>query len=130
MNLDINKLQETLSSMCSEVKIRSKNVKLFSIETPFYFDDGDSYQIYIKEMPGGIIRLTDMGHTIMRLSYENDIDKFRKVTSSRIFKQIKSETLINEENGEFYIDTSIENLGINIFRLVQALTKINDKNFW
>lgn len=130
MNLDVTKLQKTLCSlMCAEVKIRAKNSKLLEIETPFFFADGDPYQIYIKEMPGGVIRLTDMGHTMMHLSYENDIEKFREGTRGNIFNQIKSETFVEEENGEFFIDTPIDSLGFNIFRLGQALTKINDLTF-
>jgi hypothetical protein len=115
--------------MCAEVKIRTKNSKLLAIDTPFFFADGDPYQIYIKEMPGGVIRLTDMGHTMMHLSYENDIDKFREGTRGNIFNQIKAETFIEEDNGEFFIDTPLDNLGFNIFRLGQALTKINDLTF-
>ncbi|MHB8261285.1 MAG: DUF1828 domain-containing protein [Bacteroidia bacterium] len=130
MNLDINKLQKTLCSlMCAEVKIRTKNSKLLAIETPFFFADGDPYQIYIKEMAGGVIRLTDMGHTMMHLSYDNDIDKFREGTRGSLFNQIKAETFIEEDNGEFFIDTPLDNLGYNIFRLGQALTKINDLTF-
>lgn len=130
MNIDIDKLQETLCSlMCAEVKIRPKNGELFAIETPFFFADGDPYQIYIKEMPGGVMRLTDMGHTMMHLSYDNDIDKLREGTRGKIFDQIKAETLIEEEDGEFYVDTPLENLGANIFRIGQALTKINDLTF-
>lgn len=130
MNLDIKLIEEKLCSlMCAEVNIRPKNGKLALIETPFFFSDGDPYQIYIKEMPGGIIRLTDMGHTMMHLSYENDIEKFREGTRGKLFDQIKAETLISEDNGEFYIDTPIANLGFNIFRLGQALTKINDLTF-
>lgn len=130
MNLDINKLQESLCSlMCAEVKVRKKSEHLLVVETPFYFADGDPYQIYIKEMPGAVIRLTDMGHTMMHLSYDNDIGKFREGTRGKIFEQIKAETFIDEENGEFYIDTPFENLGFNIFRLAQALTKINDLSF-
>ncbi len=130
MNLDIKRLQETLCSLlCAEVTIRNKNEKLLVVETPFYFADGDPYQIYIKEMPGGIIRLTDMGHTMMHLSYDNDIEKFREGTRGKIFEQIKAETQVEEDNGEFYIETLYENLGVNIFRLGQALTKINDLTF-
>ncbi len=130
MNLDINKLQETLCSLlCTEVKIQPKNGKLLSITTPFFFADGDPYQIYIKEMPGGVIRLTDMGHTMMHLSYDNDIDKFREGTRGKLFDQIKAETFVEEENGEFFIETPLSNLGFNIFRLGQALTKINDLSF-
>lgn len=130
MNLDLNKLQKTLCSlMCAEVKIRPQSSNLLAVDTPFFFSDGDPYQIYIKEMPGGIIRLTDMGHTMLHLSYENDIDKFREGTRGIIFHQIKSETFVEEDSGEFYIDTSLDNLGFNIFRLGQALTKITDLTF-
>lgn len=130
MTLDIQIIQDRLCSlMCAEVSIRPKNEKLALIETPFFFADGDPYQIYIKEMPGGVIRLTDMGHTMMHLSYENDIDKFREGTRGKLFDQIKAETLVSEDNGEFYIDTPLENLGFNIFRLGQALTKITDLTF-
>ncbi len=130
MNLDINKLQQSLCSlMCAEVNVREKNGKLLAIETPFFFADGDPYQIYIKELPGGILRLTDMGHTLMHLSYENDIDKFREGTRGKLFDQIKAETLIEEEDGAFFIDTPSDSLGMNIFRFSQALTKINDLTF-
>jgi len=130
MNLDIKKLQENLfTHLCAEVKIKPKNGSLYLIETPFYFPDGDPYQIYIKEMPGGVIRLTDMGHTLMHLSYENDIDKFKEGTRGKLFDQIMAETSIETDNGELFIDTPMVHLGNNLFRLGQALTKINDLTF-
>lgn len=130
MNLNINKIQERLCSlMCAEVQVRQKNKELIMVETPFFFSDGDPYQIYIKERPGGIIRLTDMGHTLMHLSYENEINKFREGTRGKLFQQILSESFIEESEGEFYIDGEIKNLSLNIFRLGQALTKINDLTF-
>lgn len=130
MNLDIEKLRNSLCElMCAEVNIIARKRNLLLLETPFAFSDGDPYQLYIKELPGGILRLTDMGHTLMHLSYENDLDKFRDGTRGKLFEQIKSETHIEENNGEFFIDTPIANLGFNIFRLGQALTKINDLTF-
>lgn len=130
MNLDIERLQATLCSlMCAQVNLHKKNERLLAIETPFFFPDGDPYQIYIKEMPNGILRLSDMGHTMLHLSYDNDISKFREGTRGKLFEQIKAETFLEEDNGEFYIETQIDNLGFNIFRLGQALTKINDLTF-
>lgn len=130
MNLNIKQLQDTLCTlMCANIKIKQKNENLMFVETPFYFTDGDPYQIYIKEMPGGIIRLTDMGHTLMHLSYENDIDKFKEGSRGKLFEQIQSESFIEEDNGELFIQTSIEDLCVNIFRLGQSLTKIIDLTF-
>ncbi len=130
MHFNIEQLQKNLCNlMCSEIRIVSKNEKLLRVETPFYFADGDPYQIYIKEMPGGILRLTDMGHTMMHLSYENDVDKFRQGTRGILFSQILLETFVNEESGEFFVDSTADNLAISIFKLGQALTKINDLTF-
>ncbi|HCN84036.1 MAG TPA: hypothetical protein DIT07_10520, partial [Sphingobacteriaceae bacterium] len=112
-----------------QVNLHQKNGSLLAIETPFFFPDGDPYQIYIKEMPNGILRLSDMGHTMLHLSYDNDVSKFREGTRGKLFEQIKAETFLEEDNGEFYIETQIDNLGFNIFRLGQALTKINDLTF-
>lgn len=130
MNLDIALLQNTLCQLlCAEVKIHRRSEKLLFVETPFTFSDGDPYQIYIKELPGGNLRLSDMGHTLLHLSYENDTGKFREGTRGKIFDQIKSELSIDEENGEFYIDTQLSNLGSGIFQLGQALIKISDLTF-
>lgn len=130
MSIDKQILQDTLCSlMCANVRVHPKSDTLLMIETPFFFSDGDPYQIYVREMPGGVIRLTDMGHTLMHLSYENDTNKFRDGTRGKMFEQIKAECTVEETDGEFYIDAPLENLGTNIFRLGQALTKINDLTF-
>jgi hypothetical protein len=130
MNLDINKIQDNLCQMlCAEIRLDKKSENLIRVETPFFFPDGDPYQIYIKELPGGNIRLSDMGHTFMHLSYENETNKFREGTRGNIFNQILSETFVSEQNGEFFIETNVEGLVFNIFRFGQAITKINDLTF-
>lgn len=115
--------------MCADIQIRQKNGNLLAVDTPFCFPDGDPYQIYIKEMPGGILRLSDMGHTLMHLSYDNEIDKFREGTRGSLLSQIKAETSVEENDGEFYIETELANLGSTVFRLGQAITKIYDLTF-
>ncbi len=130
INLDLHKLQQALCNMlCADISISQKNASLLAIQTPFYFPDGDPYQLFIKEMPGGVLRLSDMGHTLMHLSYENDVDKFREGTRGNLFNQIKAETFVEENDGELYIDTPVENLAFNIFRLSQAITRITDLTF-
>jgi hypothetical protein len=130
MNLDIQKIESILcTNLCAEVRVRKKSESLLQIETPFFFSDGDPYQIYIQERPGGLIRLSDMGHTLMHLSYDNDIDKFRAGTRGKILELIKAETQLDEEDGAFFIEAPIDKLGLSIFRLGQGLTKINDLTF-
>jgi hypothetical protein len=130
MNINLTQLQEKLCTlMCTDVKLRLQNDELLAVDTPFYFADGDPYQMYIKERPGGVLRLSDMGHTLMHLSYENNIDKFREGTRGKLFDQILAEHGVQEEQGEFYVDTPSENLSSSIFRLAQALTQVNDLTF-
>ena len=130
MNINKKVLQNKLCSlMCANITLHQVNDNLLLVETPFYFSDGDPYQIYIKEQPGGILRLSDMGHTLMHLSYENDVNKFREGTRGKIFDQIKAEFFIEENNGEFFIDGLLDDLGLNIFRIGQAITKISDLTF-
>lgn len=130
MKLDVNKIKDNLGKMFDgEIKLLQRNANLITVETPFNFSDGDPYQIYIRETPDGKLKLTDMGHTLMHLSYDNEIDKFRAGTRGNLFDQILSEFFITEENGEFYIITSEEKIITNLFRLGQAMTKISDLTF-
>lgn len=127
MNADLIKLQESLcKAMCSEVRVVPKNKDLAIIRTPFTFPDGDPYQVYLKELPGGLLRVSDMGHTLTHLSYENDTDKFRKGTRGKLFDQIMAEGKITEDDGEFYVDAAPDCLAPAIFRLSHALIKLND----
>jgi len=130
MNIDVDILQKTLcDAMCGEVRVREKTPEILAVDTPFTFPDGDQYQLYIKVLPGGILRLTDMGHTLMHLSYEHDIDRFREGTRSMLFDKIKSETSVDEREGALCIDSSPDHLAIDIFRLGQAITSISDLGF-
>ncbi len=130
MNVNIDILRSNLcKAFCAEIQVSPKNEHLIRIEAPFYFPDGDSYQMYLREMPTGELRLTDAGHTLMHLSYENDIDNFRKGNREILLNQIKLETGVSESGGEFYFDTTSDNLSVQIFKLGQALTKIYDLTF-
>ena len=130
MNIKIEDLQNTLcKTLCADIKLISKQENLLLVENPFYFPDGDPYQIYLAELPTGILRLSDMGHTMMHLSYENDIDKFRQGTRGELFDKILAEMDIFEKDGQMSIDCSPEDLARNILRFGQALTKIYDLTF-
>ncbi len=127
---DIERLQRKLcSDFCAEIKISRKNEHLIRVETPFHFPDGDHYQIYLKELGTGGYSITDAGHTLMHLSYENDIDIFRKGTRNILLHQIQLETGIKEDDGEFYLESTADDIHVNIFRFGQTLTKIHDLTF-
>lgn len=130
MSINVEELQNKLCSLlCADVRVIEREEGRMLVNTPFFFSDGDPYQLYIEELPSGIVRLTDSGHTLMHLSYENDIDKFREGTRGKIFEQILLEMAVNEQNGEIYLDITYKDLGSALFRLGQTLTKITDLTF-
>lgn len=130
MSMSTENFKELLcKAFCTEVNLYEKGDNLLFVETPFTFGDGDTYSIFLKQLSSGGVRITDCGHTMMHLSYENDIDKFREGTRGKIFEQILNEMELKEENGAFYMDTPTEQIGSAIFRFGQAVTKIHDLTF-
>jgi hypothetical protein len=130
MQMDLEKLQKDICSiLCADVQLVQRNGSLVMMQTPFSFADGDPYQIYLRELPSGQLRMSDKGHTLMHLSYENDIDKFREGTRGKIFEGILSELDLLESDGEFYLDFNPDQIGYALFRFGQAITKINDLTF-
>ena len=128
--MEVKKIQAMLSlALSNEIRVREKKSDLFALDTPFAFPDGDAYQLYIQKLPGEMLRITDMGHTLMHLSYENDIEKFREGTRGTRLRQIMAETFLKEDNGAFFIDSAPEHIAITLFRMGQALTKIHDLSF-
>jgi len=130
IQINLNALQDQLcKSFCTDIRIIPKSENLFRIETPFYFPDGDAYQIYLKVLESGGFRVTDLGHTFMHLSYENETELMRKGTRGNLLDQIKLETGLSEDDGEFYLESTAEDIHINVFKLGQAITKIYDLTF-
>src|SRR5437870_11326911 len=101
MSLDLQLLQERLcKSLCGEVKVRKTRRGLLQIVTPFTFPDGDTLQVYLEEVSAGGVRLTDFGHTLMHLSYENEIAKFREGYRGKLFDQVLTTGGLREEQGK------------------------------
>lgn len=128
--MNVDEIRKTVcSTLCADVKIVERSEGLLFVSTPLNFSDGDAYSIYLKSLPTGGLRITDMGGTLMHLSYENDVQKFREGTRGKVFNQILSEMNLSEDEGEFYIDTPTDKLGSSLFRFGQAITQLHDLTF-
>ncbi|MBW7865834.1 MAG: DUF1828 domain-containing protein [Candidatus Hydrogenedens sp.] len=130
MGIDITHTQDLLKShLCSQVRIVERRNGKLVLETPFSYPDGDRYPIFLHETATGGIRLSDGGHTFMHLSYENEMETFRRGTRERLLEQILGETGLRDEDGEFSLETSLDGLAEAVFRFGQGLTKIYDLVF-
>lgn len=126
----VEALQQVLcNALCANVSVREQRDGSLRLVTPFTFPDGDGFSMYLERLPSGGFKLTDKGITMMRLSYDHDVSKLREGTRARVFEQIVGEMGINDEGGEFTLETSVAGLSEGIFRLGQALTRIHDLSF-
>ena len=127
------KIDEKLlcNQLCVNVSVVTRPDKVVMLDTPFCYPDGDRYPIYLTETGTGGIRLGDRGHTLMHLSYENDIDKVFGGTRNLLMEQIIAQEQVgyDKEKGEFFVDASLEHLADAVFRLGQTLTRIYDLTF-
>jgi hypothetical protein len=130
MTLNIDLLQKKMCGiLCADVRISAIGENIYRVATPFSFSDGDAYQIYIREMPNGVLRMSDCGHTFMRLSYENDMSKMREGIRNKIINSILADGEIKEEDGEFFVDFIPDEMAQTLFRFGQTLTRVTDISF-
>lgn len=130
MSFDLQLLQEQLcKTLCGQVKIRATKQGFLQIVTPFAFPDGDRFQVYLKEEAAGEVKLTDFGHTFMHLSYENDLSKFREGSRGKLLDQVMATGGLKEDGGQLILNSSLDDLGANILRFGQSLTRIYDLTF-
>lgn len=128
--MDAQELQKMLcKALCAQASVTPVREGFWRVATPFNFPDGDAYTLYLQQVPSGGLRISDAGSTLMHLSYENDVDKLREGTRGRLMQQVLAESDLAEEDGEFYVDFAVEDLGRSIFKFGQALTRIHDLTF-
>jgi hypothetical protein len=120
---------ELCRSLCADVNVIPRDDGSLLIDTPFYFPDGDGFTMYLQRLGNGGFKITDKGATMMRLSYEQDVEKLREGTRSRILDQILGEMGVQDDRGEFSLEAPANRLGDSIFRFGQALTRIHDLSF-
>jgi hypothetical protein len=106
------------------VRFEEKRPGVFQLIAPFYHEDGDMLEIYLERVNGnGKIKISDHGMTIMRLSYEYDIDTPNK---KRIFEKILSENNLKETEGRIYLESDINILYPSIMQFVQVVGKVSN----
>lgn len=127
MSLDATALQEILSQQLREdVQVHRLADGELILDTPFRFPDGDSFAIHLAESGGGGLRLSDAGDTLMRISFEHDVDSCFEGSNGEVLERIINESEVEWEGGALTVRTSPEQLPEAIFRLGQAITRVYD----
>ncbi len=125
MTVDFNNLQSSIrKSLSDTVEVHQREDGIFMLDTSFAFPDGDHYPIYLREANSGNLELSDLGQTLMHISYENDVDALYRGRRATHREQIVSQCDVREKNGQFFVETTLDQIAEALFRLVQAITKI------
>ena len=109
--------------VCDEIRLIPEGLSRYVVSHPFTFDDGDHYIIVLKKI-GESWLLTDEGHTIMHLSYE-DLD-LKHGGYKEIIDNIVSAFGLDNRQGELILPVPETRFGDALFSFIQALVKLSD----
>ena len=91
--------------------------------------DGDEIAVWISQRLGGW-RLRDCGTTMMRLSYDMDVDLVAVGQRAKVLERILNEHQVKLEDGELTCDVEERGLGEALLRFGQASQRIGDIKLW
>ncbi|MDB5818131.1 MAG: hypothetical protein JWQ11_1771 [Rhizobacter sp.] len=129
LNVDATVLKEALcAAFCREVSVSDRGDKL-AISLPMTGRDGDHMTIYAAPTAGGW-RLSDMGATMMRLSYEHDLQKLLTGARERLLQSILREQGLEEDDGELFVEVPADGIARGLFVLGQGLSRVEDLGMW
>jgi hypothetical protein len=113
------------SSVCSSIELEELGINEHLVHTGFLFPDGDELHIVLKTTGSRWI-LTDEGHTLMWLSYE---DYNMTPVRSDLLMKILTSNSVKKEDGRIIIEFEPENAGRALYSIVQTIVQISDLRF-
>ncbi len=108
-------------SVCSSYSFENIGIGEYLVHTDMYYDDGDELHIVMKKTSAGIM-LTDEGHTLMWLSYEdfNFTD-----TRKRLLNKYIDQNNVKLDDGRIHVEAdSPEHVGPALSSLIQAILQV------
>lgn len=104
-------MDKTIELLQNQIS-RSINCRLVSgskiqVWLPVYYEDGDMIDIYVESVNNDLYRITDSGMTVMKLTYNYEINTDNK---KRILNQIVESNGLSLENGVLIKETPRDEL--------------------
>ncbi len=101
----------------------------YQLIAPIMHEDGDMIDIYLQDSPegGGKVRISDFGLTLMRLSYNFEVNT---QTRQRIFDSILINNGIENAEGNLYLDTTLDRLYESVLQFAGCAQKVCNMRYW
>lgn len=118
--LDLASLKQAFGN----IDFREKRIGVYKVLVPFFYEDGDMYDIFIEEIPErNTIRISDYGLTLMKLSYSFDIDTEHK---QEVLETIIMQNRAQFDNGLIYLDVLPHQFGVGVNQFAQVISKVTN----
>lgn len=126
MNIKI--LQKFISEgFYKNVVLKEKRPGLYQVFMPFYYPDGDMLEIFLKaDKDENSVIIQDMGLTLMRLSYNFNLDSKNK---RKVFNEILDNYQIEETDGNLQITAPVQSIFSYLMQFAQTVIKVSDLEF-
>ena len=115
--LDIGALKREFG----QIDFREKRPGLYKVLLPYFYEDGDMYDIFIEEV-GNKIRISDYGLTLMKLSYNFDFDTEHK---KEVLNNIIVQNRCKIDNGDIYLDVNAQQFTGGVYQFIQTISKVS-----
>lgn len=112
------------SQFNKHVRLSERRPGIFQVHAPLFHEDGDMLDIFVEPTGDDTLRVCDYGMTLMRLSYNFDLDTDNK---QRIFAELikKNNVEFDERDGNIYIEATPESLCPALLQLSQTIAKVS-----
>lgn len=96
---------------------------------PIFHEDGDMLDIYLQpsELGDEYVRVCDYGLALMRLSYTFELNSDTRL---EILNSILTNSGINEDNGNLYLDVEIGHLFEGVMQFAGCVQKVCNMRYW
>lgn len=111
-------------AICGSIEFRELGIGKSLVHTGYTYPDGDEFRIVLEIRKNGEVILTDEGHTMMWLSYEDF--NHTEVRTDLIRRSLSS---VEFDDGEIFIHCDSSNIGAALQTLIQALQSVSDMIF-
>ncbi len=114
-------LEDIKKSVCANYSFDEIGINEYLVHTDMYYDDGDELHIVMKINPTGIM-LTDEGHTLMWLSYEefNFTD-----TRTKLLNKFIDQNNVTLSDGRIQVEVDApEHVGSALSSLIQVMLQV------
>jgi hypothetical protein len=121
-------IEKALLTQCNgRFILKERREGVYQIIMPFFHEDGDIVELFIVPLSNKTIKITDLGITIMHLSYTYEIDTPKK---EEIFRKILSQNRVFEEDMSIYLICDLSNLFSSIMTLIEAILKVSTMEYF